>query len=130
MSKKFVVAVVLLLVVVSPKAVASPPEMVGSAMTFDAVADGLRKYNKETNWKQRCRLLKRLAETGDPRVGLLLGEEHLRENDPWSVVTRLLGEHFAGCPPTIGPGERFSRVDTWWSAHEPDLRRRAANLPR
>ncbi len=126
---KTLLVVSILALTLSGKAVAGRPEGVSGKMVFDEVAEGLREYRKEKNWAKRCRLLERLAETGDPRVGLLLGEEHLHENDPWSVATRLLGEHFVGCSPFITTGERMSKINFWWNTHEADLRRSAKQLP-
>ncbi len=62
------------------EAVAAPPEQVSGAMKFDPVADGLRKYAKETGRAKRIRWLEKLARSGDPRVAVALGD--LMWDDP------------------------------------------------
>src|SRR5262249_60227214 len=55
-----------------PPAAAGPPESVSGRMAFDEVADGLRKYRKETDPEKRLAWLQTLGATGDPRVALAL----------------------------------------------------------
>src|SRR5262249_35497269 len=81
-----------------PPAAAGPPEAMSGQMVFDQVADGLRKYRRETASGRRIRWLRKLAPTRDARVASALG-------DAWgdadgglgSAAQRLLAEHY--CPP-------------------------------
>jgi hypothetical protein len=143
MDRKFgaVVLPLAVLAVVSPTVAASPPEKVAGVMTFDAVANGLRKYAKETDQAKRIRSLEKLAPTGDPRVAIALWETQFSFTDETpedekrlrAKIGDLLDHYFVS-------GTRFHHVDegggqlfetgAWWDATEADLRRRAARLPR
>jgi hypothetical protein len=57
-----------------PAILASPPARHSGRMSFDGMADGLRKYAKETDDKKPIAWLKKLAPTRDPRVALLIWE--------------------------------------------------------
>jgi hypothetical protein len=117
------------LALLSPeRAVAGPPEGASGKMVFDEVADGLRKYRKETEWRKRTRWLEKLAPTRDPRVAIALVEAHPAGSTVMVREDLLLMDYFVR-------GTRFHRgdsmnVDGWWEANEADLRRRAAQLPR
>ena len=68
-------AALALLALLAPwPAAAGPPERVSGRMVFDEVAEGLRKYGKETDREKRIRWLRKLAPTGDVRVAVALGD--------------------------------------------------------
>ena len=109
------------------KAVAGPPEGVSGKMVFDEVADGLRKYQKETDWRKRLQWMVKLAPTCDPRVAIALVMAHPSGSTAVVEEDNLLMKYFIR-------GTRFHRgdgmdVDGWWAANEADLRRRAKQLP-
>ena len=125
-----VVLLLAVLAVVSPaKAVAGPPEKVCGAMTFDIVADGLRKYHKETDHDRRVRWLRKRAPTRDVRVAVAL-------DDAWgdsdggvgTVAQALLAEFYCEPRPREIAGA-WSEVSDWWKKNGADLRRRACQLP-
>ena len=124
-----------------PPAAAGPPEEVSGRMAFDEVADGLRKYHKETDPEKRLAWLQTLGATGDPRVALALVDAANNENgddldceaadllwwyyaSPDAASHRGLANHDLVSLPA-GKGFR-----PWWKANEADIRRRAAQLPR
>jgi hypothetical protein len=122
------------LALLSPAAVAGPPEAAPGRMAFDAVARGLDRYRVEKDLEKRAKWLVKLAPTKDPRVAIALHEA--LEN--WSgkvqrTALDLILDYY--CPP---PGEielwsvgvPWMKVETWWKKNEADLRRRAAQLPR
>jgi hypothetical protein len=118
-------AILALLALVPAPAFAGPPERPSARMTFDEVADGLRKYRRQADVDRRIGWLERLAPTGDSRVAVALGEA-LAAPDSAEVQRRagyLLCKYF--CPPC---DYDISRL--WWRECEADLRRRAALLPR
>jgi hypothetical protein len=133
MPRTFAAAVLLVaLGLLSPgKAVAGPPEGAPGKMTFDAVADGLRRYHRERDMDKCIPLLQRLAPTKDPRVAVAMGE--FCEN-----------ERRAGLPPGINSCLYIAAQDLlrlyyistdqsaneWWDRNKADLRRRAAQLPK
>lgn len=127
------VAVVLSLAVlagVSPRAAAGPPEKVVGAMTFDTVADGLRRYQREKDGGRRLAWLKRLAPTRDVRVAVALGEAL---DEPGGVlsgeaVVLLLAHYDIG--PTSPLEDLKGAVRRWWKKNKAELTRRAAKLPR
>jgi hypothetical protein len=116
-------------VMLSPlgKVAAGPPEAVSGRMVFDEVADGLRKFHKETNTEKRIRWLEKLAPTRDPRVALLIWEYPIEDLSPSMYIglRRLLLRHYVTGNPVAG-GEALNR---WWEANEVDLRRHAKQLP-
>jgi hypothetical protein len=117
----------LLLLSPAPALNAGPPEWTPGKMVFDEVADGLRKYRKETALEQRVRWLERLAPTRDPRVALALMDADYEDGAIKSAAARLLGGYFV-------QGTRFEHanfydVGGWWKENEADLRRRAKQLP-
>ena len=135
----FVMPLAVLVVGSLQKAVSGPPERVGGAMTFDTVADGLRKYRLEKAPERRVRLLEKLAPTRDPRVVVLLGEAlEDREVIVWpppgqpiavelgTAASRLLFTYYLPLEAKLD-GDTTPRK--WWKANESQLRR-AANLPR
>ena len=104
------------------------PTGAAGTMVFDEVADGLRKYRKETESQLRVRWLEKLAPTHDPRVAVALWEADCEDGAVRSAAARLLGGYFV-------EGTRFERlqhydVGGWWKANEADIRRCAAQLPR
>jgi hypothetical protein len=107
-----------LLLLLPGQALAGPPEGVSGRMAFDAVADGLRKYAKETDPEMRAGRLAALAPSQDPRVAVALGEAM---QDPSPAV--LAAAHY-------GAGTSTAEVCAWWKQNEADLRRRAKLLPR
>jgi hypothetical protein len=121
----------LLLLVAAPVAPAGPPEAASGGMVLDQAADGLRRYQRETDPTRRARWLRRLASTHDPRVALALaqaltdGSAEVRS----AGAAGLLG-HFAELvtePSPLLDDEQEGR--RWWKRHEADLRRRAQQLP-
>jgi hypothetical protein len=125
--KKLLVPLVLA-ALVAPIALAGPPEGTVGQMALDEVAEGLRKYRKETDPMRRLRLLERLAPTGDPRVAVALGEA-LSEPDPEfraaALVCRQYRPDFKPALPAMVHLEAFE----WWEKNEADLRRRAQQAP-
>ena len=126
-------AALALLALLAPwPAAAGPPERVSGRMVFDEVADGLRKYHKETDREKRIRWLRKLAPTGDVRVAVALG-------DAWgdtdgglgTIAQNLLAEHYCpkGDEPKSHGAMTWGRVTDWWNKNEADLRRRAQEIP-
>jgi hypothetical protein len=115
-----------LLVVLWPAEVvrAGPPEVSSGRMVLDEVADGLRRYRRETDPGRRRQLLSQLAPSRDPRVAVALGEVLASTAFPFPEVT-LLAEFYL---PESNRGSTDSVWD-WWRANEDDLRRRARQLP-
>jgi hypothetical protein len=62
------------LLLIPGQSVAGPPEEASGKMVLDDVAAGLRRYRREPDVRTRITLLKRLAATHDPRVGVALWE--------------------------------------------------------
>jgi hypothetical protein len=60
------IAAVLPLLFAMGQALAGPPEKWSGKIVFDEVADGLRKYRKETDTVKRIKWLEKLAPTRDP----------------------------------------------------------------
>jgi hypothetical protein len=116
----------------APALRASPPEGPSGEMVLDEVADGLRKYRKETDDGRRITWLRRLAPTEDVRVAVALGEA-LGSGSELAVCARqLLLDHYVPRSerPRRGPYLLFvSCVEQWWNANESDLRRKAKQLP-
>jgi hypothetical protein len=121
------------------QAVAGPPEQVPGKMVFDVVADGLRKYRKETDEEKRIKWLRNLAPSGDPRVAIALGEAFAAWKPPvGGTYLYFPGEgHIAGMClasyrfTSTGPAPAsIEGLRRWWHDNEAALRRRAAQLPR
>jgi hypothetical protein len=121
-------------------AVAGPPEGVAARMVLDEVADGMRKYRKETETPKRLAWLRKLAATGDPRVAVLLAEA-ARNHDDGEVDCEAADElwwHYAS-PDAVSRRGIVNRQDrkpptglnyrAWWKANEAEMRRRARQLP-
>jgi hypothetical protein len=126
---------VLLALVLTGQAVAGPPELPSGKMTFDVVAEGLRKYRKETDPGKSCRLLERLAPARDPRVGVALGERLMKDrptNSKFYIrIATAIVEYYPGNGGVKMDATGWSLdEDVWWQKNEADLRRRAARLPR
>jgi hypothetical protein len=123
-------ALALLALLTAGKAVAGPPEGAPGKMVLDEVADGLRKYHKETDEGGRIKWLRKLARTQDPRVGLALGEAlsdpspDVREASAWflTLVFYKTGR-LNIC------GSQVAVAMPLWKENEADLRRRAKQLP-
>jgi hypothetical protein len=97
-------------------------------MVLDEVAEGLRKYCREGDADTRPAWLTRLSGTGDVRVAVALGEamadQRIGKRSAYLLFRRYL-------PPAARQGDCFpDDASDWWRANEPDLRRRAAQLPR
>jgi hypothetical protein len=101
---------------------ASPPEPADGRMALDEVADGLRRYHRGDG-RDRA-LLRRLAPTRDPRVAVALGEVLTSSEFPYQELA-LLAEFYL--PEEMG--RSTDAVWDWWKQNEPDLRRRARELP-
>jgi hypothetical protein len=130
---RFALLLVVSLALLSPgNVVAGPPEKISGKLIFDEVADGLRKYRKEKDEEKRINWLKTLAATRDSRVAVTLGEglnggtKHFSFHSAVILTDHyiLVGE-FPECPREI-PEWLAAR---WWQVHEPELRRRAKELP-
>jgi hypothetical protein len=120
----------------APLAIAGPPEAVSGRMVLDAVEGGLWACRMERDAKKRTRLLEKLAETRDPRVGVFLGELLERHRDGLELraeAARLLAYHYGamGADWIGGFGELLVKpVSEWWEKNEVALRRRAALIAR
>ena len=134
-------ALPLLALVVAAPAAAGPPERVSGRIALDEVADGLRKYHKETDPEKRLAWLQTLGATGDPRVALALVDAANNQNgdDLDCEAADLLWWHYASPDAASRLGvvslqalkaPRGSSFRAWWKENEADLRRRAAQLPR
>jgi hypothetical protein len=124
-----------------PPAAAGPPEEVSGRMAFDEVADGLRKYHKETDPEKRLAWLQTLGATGDPRVALALVDAANNQNgdDLDCEAADILWWHYASPEAASRRGianlqvlkaPRGSSFRPWWQKNEAELRRRANELPR
>jgi hypothetical protein len=119
-----------------PLAIAGPPEAVSGRMVLDPVEGGLWACRMEKDTTKRTRLLEKLAETRDPRVGVFLGEVLERHRDGLELraeAARLLAYHYGAMGPHWigGFGELLIKpVSEWWDKNEAELRRRAALLAR
>jgi hypothetical protein len=119
-----------LLATLAPPAFAGPPDGVSGRMVLDEVADGLRRYHKETDETRRVEWLWKLARTRDPRVAVALGEamrngqyDRVRLHACWAIEA---------CYSRNLPGFPYNSIreaQRWWNANEADLRRRAQELP-
>jgi hypothetical protein len=122
------------------QAAAGPSPRVSERMTRE-VFDDLRTYDKEKDPKRRLAILERLAQTKDPRVivALVDAANNSKGDDLDCEAADLLWWFFA-CADAANhrrpiraddilphPGQGYRR---WWSAHEVDIRRQAARLPR
>jgi hypothetical protein len=130
-----------LLLLLPGQTLAGPPEGVSGRVMFDEVADGLRKYRKETDPERRLAWLQTLGATGDPRVALaLVDAANNRHGDDLDCeAADLLWWHYAGPDAAshrnivnpyalkLPPGSSYR---AWWKKNEADLRRRASELPR
>ncbi len=138
MSRKFS-ALSLMLVTVGltlspqPLTIAGPPEKASGKMVLDEVAEGLRRYRKESNLAKRVDWLEKFAPTRDPRVAIALNEAitgasgQLPES-MWFRVAYLLDDYYLRN--TKFHSEKHINLAGWWEANEADLRRRAKLLPR
>jgi hypothetical protein len=131
----------LLALLVAAPATAGPPEGVSGRIVFDEVADGLRKYHKETDPEKRLAWLQTLGATGDPRVALALVDAANNQNgdDLDCEAADILWWHYASPDAASRRGivnrqalkaPRGSSFRAWWKKNEADVRRRAALLPR
>ena len=135
----FVPALAVLGLIPPGKAGAGPPERTSGRIVFDTVADGLRKYGKETDEQKRIDWLLRLAPSQDPRVAVVLGEAVAAWNPPVMAGTGLyfpgVGHVAALCLVEYrftSPGPSPTSIEgikQWWRDNEADLRRRAKQLP-
>ena len=125
----------------SGNAFAGPPDGVSGKMEFDRVAEGLRKYHKETDPEKRLAWLQTLGATGDPRVALALVDAANNQNgdDLDCEAADILWWHYASPDAASRRGivnlqalkaPRGSSFRAWWKKNEADVRRRAALLPR
>jgi hypothetical protein len=69
-------SLIVLALILLGKALAGPPDGVAGKMVLDEVADGLRKYRKETDQPKRLKWLAQLAATHDMRVQVALVDAH------------------------------------------------------
>ena len=112
------------------QAVAGPPEKASGKMVLDEVADGLRKYRKETNPDKRIHRLEQLARTHDPRVAIVLGDLlGCADAGTRFDAAYIIWRHYN--PVELrGPSSIVIIVARgWWEENEADLRRRANQLP-
>jgi hypothetical protein len=137
MSRMFVAVVLPLavLAVDSLRAVAGPPQEVSGKMALDEVEDGLRRYRKETDERKRIKWLRKLAPSRDPRVAVALGEAmYDRSEVVMAAAATAFFQEFTqfrgtGVMP-FNPAGRKEWALMWWKKNEPELRCRAAQLPR
>ena len=119
-------------VLTTGKATAGPPEGASGKMVLDEVADGLRRYRKETDVSKRLEWLRRLAPSGDVRVLVALCEalEDATDDRFVSEAKGLIVDHY------FHPSRRrrgiLADLDImWgWESCKDDMRRRAAQLPK
>jgi hypothetical protein len=117
-------------------AVAGPPDGVSGKMVLDQVADGLRRYRKESDEDRRLELLNQLAPSRDPRVAIALGEflgcaaDEVNQFDAALLICRHYGAPLQFSKNGLSRGSEFVRgAGVWWEKNEADLRRRARQLP-
>lgn len=122
-TRAFLLLTVPLLLVKAP-AVAGPPERPAARMTFDEVADGLRRYRRENDPDRQLFLLWKLAPVRDPRVAVVLGERLRTSEFPYLELVLLARFQL----PESKKGSTDAVWD-WWRENEADLRRRAKELP-
>jgi hypothetical protein len=140
MPRTFAAAVLLALLALLPskKALAGPPEGASGRMVLrtDPIAEGLRRCRREKDRDKRLELLRKLADTQDPRVAVALaefawkrvgyfqlgGDDGFRSGAAWLLRTRYLSEL-----PVFFDETECKRL---WNEKGADLRRRAAQLPR
>jgi hypothetical protein len=130
MSRMFA-ALMLLSLALPSRTVAGPPEGVSGKMTFDNVADGLRKYHKEKDDGKRLAWLRRLGPTRDLRVAVALGDAF--EEGPLDFTKTAavqLFRHYLPAPVETEFLDQINAAYFWWQEHKADLRRRAKQLPR
>jgi hypothetical protein len=121
------VALLAALALVPPGKADTGPTGAAGTMVLDEVADGLRRYRRETDPQLRVRWLEKLAPTRDPRVAVALWEADCEDGAIKATAVRLLGSCFV-------EGTRFEHlqyydVGGWWKANEAGIRRRVAQLP-
>jgi hypothetical protein len=131
------VSLALVPLVMVPSATAGPPEGPSGRMELDEVADGLRRYRKETDAAKRARWLEKLAPTKDPRVGVALGEALGAEGTGlWygtslqCTAADLYHRYFSATKFVYRSWEVVSIAQSQWKKEEADLRRRVSKLPR
>jgi hypothetical protein len=107
-----------------PPAFAGPPERPATRMTFDEVADGLRRYRRERDPERKRSLLWKLAPVRDPRVAVALGETLGESEFSYQELYFLARYHL----PEVMRGSTDSVWD-WWNQNQADLHRRARELP-
>jgi hypothetical protein len=109
---------------------AGPPDRPLGKMVLDEVADGLRRYRKETDPEKRIEWLEKLAPTRDPRVGVALGEYMADAPSGWVAAGDLLERYFLPRPVNVTTSQEWVlEVSLWWQKNKADLRRRAKQLP-
>jgi hypothetical protein len=138
---------------VSPgKAFAGPPKEVPGRMVFDEVVEGLRRFRKENDPQKQLAWMKRLAPTGDPRVGVALFDWVATAgfDQVGMAAGDLLERYYSppkrekrpplggiGSPLSLEPSRAYANPDMIvsenhferWARAEADLRRRAKKLP-
>jgi hypothetical protein len=94
------------------------------------VADGLRKYRKETDPKKRLQWLEKLAPTRDPRVALTLANA-LTDHLEWfrRDASLLLLQYYDGRRLIAVHEDNINSAQCWLEKNAADLRRRARELP-
>lgn len=133
MQRALVVVPALVLLMPEPSAHAGPPDAPSGVMVLlDQVADGLRRYRRETTPEKRIWWLKKLAPSKDARVAVALGEAATSDDldvSQWAI--RLVFQHYdmpssedSGAAPIRGIGCR------WRRQNESQLRGQAARLAR
>ena len=131
----FAVMALPLLALLAPPTVAGPPEGLSGRMALnDPVADGLRKYRRETDEEKRLQLLEELGPHHDVRVTVAMGAWLEQERDgsrTFVIVGCMLYRHALRGTRMVSPGVLESGAAAqWWQAHKADLRRRTKRLPR
>jgi hypothetical protein len=122
---------------------AGPPERVAGKLMLvsDKVSEGLRTCRQEKDPKKRLALLQTLGATGDPRVALALVDAANNANGDdldceaadvlwWYYASPDAASHRGRVNQDVIPAPPGMGFRPWWKAHEADVRRRAARLPK
>jgi hypothetical protein len=130
-----------LVVLLSGKAAASPPERPLDRMVLDQVADGLRRYARRDGRgdERRVEWLKKVAPAKDPRVVIALAElvfdgQTLAVRDEAALVLWKHHIRRAGATGLMPSGAAAlealrSRIRDWWSVQGEGYRLAAKQLP-
>jgi hypothetical protein len=100
-------------------------------MCFDEVAEGLKRYRKETDVEKRLWWIERLAPTRDVRVCVALGEAlGDAEVTVAGAAGLALARYYLPAAVKGDRSDRYIAAFNWWLKNKADLRQRASELPR